>query len=48
MFGADGKPAAVWELVNAWPVDLTEGMKEGGDAMIEQVTIAHEGVMRRQ
>jgi phage tail-like protein len=48
MVGAEGKPAAVWELTNAWPTDLTEGLKEAGDTMVEQVTIAHEGVMRRQ
>jgi phage tail-like protein len=48
MMGADGKPVAVWELADAWPADLTEGVKEAGDTMIEQVTIAHEGVTRKQ
>jgi len=48
MMGPEGKPLAVWELSNAWPLDLTEGMEEGSDTMIEQVRITHEGVTRRQ
>lgn len=48
MMGAEGKPVAAWELTNAWPSDLTEGMKDAGDTMTEQVVIAHEGVTRKQ
>jgi phage tail-like protein len=48
MMGVDGKPVAAWELTNAWPTDLTEGVKEAGATVTEQVTIAHEGVTRKQ
>jgi phage tail-like protein len=41
-----GRPTAIWELNNAWPSNLLIGPKEGGDVMIEEVTIAHEGAVR--
>jgi phage tail-like protein len=48
MFSPDGKPAAVWELAKAWPINLTEGTEVGGTAVVEQVTITCEGVTRKQ
>lgn len=48
MMNQEGKPVAVWELANAWPTDLTVGMKAGNNAVTEEVTITHEGVTRKQ
>ena len=48
MMGQDGKPVAVWELANAWPVNLTIGTTGDSDVVTEEVVIAHEGVTRRQ
>lgn len=48
MMSADGRPVAVWELTNAWPVNLVEGTEEDADTPTEQVTITCEGVTRRQ
>ena len=43
-----GKPVAVWELADAWPADLTVGTTGDTNIVTEEVTIAHEGVTRRQ
>ncbi len=48
MMSQEGKPVAVWELANAWPTDLTIGTKGDTNVVTEEVTIAHEGVTRRQ
>jgi len=48
MMSREGKPAAVWELTGAWPADLKIGTTSDGDRVIEEVTIVHEGVNRRQ
>ena len=48
MMGRDGRPGAVWELAGAWPLDLKIGTTDDGNTVIEEVTIAHEGVTRRQ
>ncbi|MCL5279499.1 MAG: phage tail protein [Planctomycetes bacterium] len=48
MMSPEGKPVAVWELANAWPIDLTIGTKGDTNMVTEEVTIAHEGVTRRQ
>jgi phage tail-like protein len=51
MFHQEAKPVAVWELANAWPTDLKVIPAPGGGAnapMVEEVTITHEGVTRKQ
>lgn len=48
MMGPDGKPVAVWELTGAWPLDLRIGTTDDDTTVIEEVTITHEGVTRRQ
>ncbi len=47
MMNRDGKPVAVWELANSWPTNLKIGTSADNDAVIEEVTITHEGVTRR-
>ena len=49
MLNQEGKTIAVWELANAWPSDLkiTPGAAGSNSAMIEEVTIAHEGATRK-
>ncbi len=48
LMNQEGKPVAVWELTNAWPIDLTIGMKGSNELVTEEVTITHEGVTRKQ
>ncbi len=48
LMNRDGKPAAVWELDSAWPINLTIGTQGGNNVVTEEVVITHEGVTRRQ
>jgi phage tail-like protein len=48
LMNQDGKAVAVWELANAWPINLTIGTKGGNEVVTEEVVIAHEGVTRKQ
>jgi phage tail-like protein len=48
LMSQDGKPVAIWELADAWPTDLTISSKGDNNLVTEEVTIAHEGVTRRQ
>ncbi len=48
LMSQEGKPVAVWELADAWPADLTIGSTGDTNIVTEEVTIAHEGVTRRQ
>ncbi len=48
LMSQEGKPVAVWELDDAWPADLTIGSVGDTNTVTEEVTIAHEGVTRKQ
>jgi phage tail-like protein len=48
LMSQEGKPVAVWELADAWPADLTVGSTGDANIVTEEITIAHEGVTRRQ
>lgn len=43
-----GSPVARWELVNAWPAKISgpELDADGNDVAIEELVLAHEGVVR--
>ncbi len=47
MMSQEGKPVAVWDLAEAWPSDLTAGMKDGENVVTEEVTITHDGATRK-
>ncbi len=48
LMSQEGKAGAVWELANAWPIDLTIGTKGDTNMVTEEVIIAHDGVTRKQ
>jgi phage tail-like protein len=48
LMSQEGKPVAAWELTDAWPLDLKIGTTGDNNLVTEEVTIAHEGVTRKQ
>ena len=44
----EGKPVAVWELADAWPINPAIGGKGDSKMVTEEVVLAHEGVTRKQ
>ncbi len=49
MFNQEGRAIAIWELANAWPIDLKMiGGASSSAAMVEQVTLVYESATRKQ
>lgn len=46
--GDDGKPAAIWKVINAWPVEYTlaEFKGTGNEVVMETLVLTHEGMTR--
>jgi phage tail-like protein len=46
--GDDGQPAAVWKVINAWPVSYTvsDFKGDGNEVVLETLVLTHEGMTR--
>lgn len=48
MYDRDYKPAAKWDLINAWPTKVTgpSFKSDSNEYGVEEVTLVHEGMKR--